>query len=174
MSTRRGITIYRGAERVDLELTDMMEAPTFREDFVRPDNANPYVAEGQVVKVLFRQPEDEGGFSLVYAWFKPHFMLPRHSHSADCLYYVLSGNATLGSQELAAGDGFFVPAGAPYQYTAGPEGVEVLEYRHARSFDMHITESSEVPALGRCQPTGGSEGSLSSCSPSSGARLRIR
>jgi hypothetical protein len=143
MSTRRGITIYRGEDRVDLEDTDMMETPTFREDFVRPDNANPHLAEGQVVKVLFRQPEEEGGFSLVYAWFKPYFMLPRHSHSADCLYYLLSGTASLGSQQLAAGDGFFVPSGAPYQYTAGPKGVEVLEYRHARSFDMHITESSQ-------------------------------
>jgi quercetin dioxygenase-like cupin family protein len=139
----RGITIYRGDERVDLDETDMMSVPTFREDFVRPENANPYVAEGQEVKVLFRQGDDEGGFSLTYAWFKPNFMLPRHSHSADCLYYVLSGVAVLGSQELTAGDGFFVPAGAPYGYSAGPEGVEVLEFRNATSFDMQITDSTE-------------------------------
>jgi quercetin dioxygenase-like cupin family protein len=95
------------------------------------------------VKVLYRQPADEGGFSLVYAWFKPHYILPRHSHDADCLYYVVAGTAVLGNQVLRAGDGFFVPSGAPYQYSAGPEGVEVLEFRNARAFDMQITESNE-------------------------------
>jgi quercetin dioxygenase-like cupin family protein len=63
-------------------------------------------------------------------WFKANFPVPRHSHSGDCLYYVISGSAIMGSRTLRAGDSFFVPSGAPYQYTAGPEGVEVLEIRH--------------------------------------------
>ena len=69
--------------------------------------------------------------SLVHAWFGPGYRLPRHTHSADCLYYVISGSAVLGNHTLRAGDGFFVPANAPYQYDAGPEGVEVLEIRGA-------------------------------------------
>ena len=141
---RRGIAIYRAKDAAPLEETDMMSAPTFSDGFVYPANGNGAdVVAGQDVRVLYRQPEEEGGFSLVYAWFKPNFVLPRHSHSADCLYYVVSGTVILGSQELGRGDGFFVPSGAPYKYSAGPNGVEVLEFRHARSFDMRITESSE-------------------------------
>jgi quercetin dioxygenase-like cupin family protein len=144
MAKRKGISIYRQGDAPGLEETDMMSAPTFNADFVRPASGNPAdIVAGSTVKVLYRQPDEEGGFSLVYAWFKPHYVLPRHSHDADCLYYVVSGTAVLGNQELHAGDGFFVPSGAPYQYNAGPEGVEVLEFRHARSFDMQITESSE-------------------------------
>jgi len=143
MSDRRGITLFRQADAPELDQTDMMSAPVFSEDFVRPANANTAdVVAGQTIKVLYRDA-DENGFSLVYVWFKPHFSLPRHSHDADCLYYVVAGTAVLGKQILSAGDGFFVPGGAPYQYSAGPDGVEVLEFRHARSFDMLVTESSE-------------------------------
>ncbi len=103
-------------------------------------------AGGQVVKVLFGDP-DAGGMSLVWSWFAPHYPLPRHSHSADCLYYVLRGELRLGAQVLGAGEGFFVPDGAPYAYTAGPQGVEVLEFRGTSTFDMRITES--LPRWGK-------------------------
>src|SRR5262249_53676571 len=67
---------------------------------------------------------------------------PRHSHSADCLYYVVSGEAHMGSRVLKPGDGFFILAEAPYAYTAGPEGVEVLEFRHATTFDIKIRDKT--------------------------------
>lgn len=158
MRDRRGIALFRHEDAPDLDATDMMSTPTFSEDFVRPQNADTAaVVAGQSVKVLYRQSDEEGGFSLVYAWFKPHFSLPRHSHDADCLYYVIAGTALLGKQVLKAGDGFFVPTGAPYQYSAGPEGVEVLEFRHANSFGMKVTETSErfaaiFDAAAKCAP----------------------
>jgi hypothetical protein len=88
------------------------------------------IAPGAVTTPLFWQG-GEDGMSLVHAWFGPHFPLFRHSHPkfGDCLYYVLAGQVILGSRVLKAGDGFFVPNGMPYKYRAGPEGVEVLEFR---------------------------------------------
>jgi hypothetical protein len=41
--------------------------------------------------------------SLCWAWFKSGYVLPRHSHNADCLYYVLGGSLRLGSVWLKAG-----------------------------------------------------------------------
>jgi hypothetical protein len=95
---------------------------------------------GNVVKVLFGDPK-AGGMSLLWSWFAPHYPLPRHSHSADCLYYVTKGELRMGARILGEGEGFFVPKDAPYAYTAGPEGVEILEFRSESSFDMRITES---------------------------------
>jgi quercetin dioxygenase-like cupin family protein len=96
---------------------------------------------GAQTKVVLRQSEAEGGFSLVTIWLKPGFPLPRHTHDADCLYYVLSGTAVMGRQTLRAGDGFFVPKDAPYQYSGGPDGAEVLEIRRGvESFDMQISD----------------------------------
>ena len=92
------------------------------------------VLEGSTLRVLFERP----GMSLVHAWFRSGFPLPRHSHDADCLYFVLAGSLRLGSEELTAGDGFFVGADVPYAYTAGPQGVEVLEFRAADRFDIRV------------------------------------
>lgn len=88
--------------------------------------------DGQTVKLLFSAP----GFSLTYAWFKSGFPLPRHSHNADCLYYIVAGSLTLGTETLGKGDGFFVPCDAAYAYTPGPEGVEVLEFRNTDHFNI--------------------------------------
>lgn len=85
---------------------------------------------GSAVTVLFSQ-NTPGGMSLVHAWFGPNFPLFTHSHPryGDCLYYVVAGEANLGKQRLGPGAGFFVPNGHPYKYTAGPAGVEILEFR---------------------------------------------
>ena len=79
---------------------------------------------------LFAQ-QTEGGMNLVHVWFGPNFPLFRHSHPkyGDCLYYVVAGEVILGRRRLGPGSGFFVPNGMPYKYTAGPAGVELLEFR---------------------------------------------
>jgi hypothetical protein len=88
--------------------------------------------EGDETKLLFNIP----GFSLVQTWFKRDYPLLLHSHNADCLYYIIAGGIRLGTEDLGPGDGFFVPAGARYKYRPGPEGVELLEFRHATQFDI--------------------------------------
>ena len=118
----------------------MMSPPDIPLEVVEQVDVAP-LALGRRVKVLFR-PEDEFGPSLVCGWFAPNFPLPRHSHSADCLYYVVSGQAILGSRVVEAGSGFYVPKNAPYSYRAGPEGVEILEFRNEQSFDMKIADRS--------------------------------
>ncbi|HVM66809.1 MAG TPA: hypothetical protein VMU14_18215 [Acidimicrobiales bacterium] len=139
---KRGITIYRAAEAPNLEATDFMSPPQMSPEARAglSESTRAGIMDGGVVKVLAR---DEDGFSLVHVWFKPNYPLPRHSHDADCMYYVISGSAVMGNQVLRPGDAFFVPADAPYQYDAGPDGVEVLEVRHGTGrFDMKIPDAS--------------------------------
>lgn len=104
------------------------------------------IAEGAgdaaFARLLFADPVT--GLSVGYVWFKAGFILPRHSHNADCAYYVISGEAHLGTEVLRAGDGFFVPAGHNYQYTAGPDGVEVLEVRNAPEFNIRLSGNGEA------------------------------
>jgi hypothetical protein len=94
------------------------------------------ISPGNIVTPLFSQDGEEG-MSLVHAWFGPHFPLFRHSHPrfGDCLYYVVAGQVVLGSRVLNPGDGFFVPNGMPYKYQAGPDGVEILEFRAGGGID---------------------------------------
>jgi hypothetical protein len=96
--------------------------------------------DGSVLKTLFDGP----GFALHYAWFKPNYQLGRHSHSLDAIYYVVSGSLKLGSEWLGAGDGFFLPADVPYVYTVGPDGLELLEFRHSANFTTHVPGASKA------------------------------
>ena len=83
-------------------------------------------ADGEEVRVLVAIP----GFSLTHAWLKKDYPLLLHSHSSDCLYHITAGSLQMGSETMVAGDSFFVPAGSAYTYRPGPDGVEVLEFRH--------------------------------------------
>jgi quercetin dioxygenase-like cupin family protein len=138
---KRGIKIYRGTDAVGLMETDFMTSgESSAEGISGSVRAGAACGSGSDVKVLVRDAE---GFSLVHVWFKANYPLPRHSHNADCMYYVISGRAMMGNQTLWPGDSFFVPADAPYQYLAGPEGVEILEVRHgAKQFDIKMSDTS--------------------------------
>jgi hypothetical protein len=141
-SGRRGLHLFREADAPELHDTPMMRKPAIDEAAVLalPEFT---AAGGTFGKVLFGDPGSpgDGGWSLVRSSFAPHFVLPRHSHSVDCLYYLVAGEVRLGSQVLRAGDGFFVGADTPYGYTAGPRGAEVLEFRTVSAFDSRVRET---------------------------------
>lgn len=139
-SASRGITFFAHGDAPLLDDTGMMTPPEIDPVVYTTLDLTP-LAAGAVVKALFAD-DQSGGFSLVHARFGPGFRLPRHSHSADCLYYVVRGEAVMGSRTIGAGDGFFVKADQPYAYQAGPDGVEVLEFRAATSFDMKVFDQT--------------------------------
>ncbi|TXS96117.1 hypothetical protein FV139_01035 [Parahaliea maris] len=142
---RKGIDIFRFADANPLTEEQMpMEGidDSVMAGFSKLIEAGGAESGGEKVLCLYREPEDDG-LSLCYAWFKSGFVLPRHSHSADCLYYVIAGEVHLGKQVLCKGDGFFVPADAPYSYVAGPDGAEVLEFRNAARFNILFRNNDE-------------------------------
>ncbi len=140
--SRRGISIFRAEDAIPLLETDFMTMPG---EALTAGHSEMYQdsAPGTDVRVAVRQTPAEGGFSILHVWFKADYPVPRHTHDADCMYYVVSGSAIMGSQTLRTGDGFFIPAGAPYGYNAGPEGVELLEIRHGvTQFDIQFLETN--------------------------------
>jgi hypothetical protein len=135
------MTLFTKEDGVELEESGAMSSPQFADGDLEAilgeglDLTPGAIGNRNVV--LFRG-EGEDGFSLVRAWFAPDYVLPRHSHSANCLYFVDRGSVLLGSRVVSEGGGFFVPDGAPYAVQAGPEGAVVLEFRDAPSFDMKM------------------------------------
>ena len=123
----------------DYDMTTIVDNFDYSDLLEDNDEADVRAAIGEMSRVLnagisetllFAQRGPDG-MSLAHVWFGANLPLFRHSHPAygDCLYYIVSGEARLGSQVLGPGDGFFVPNGMPYKYTAGPDGVELLEFR---------------------------------------------
>jgi quercetin dioxygenase-like cupin family protein len=137
------MVIFTAAAAPTLDETGMMSAPSFPEGTRMEAPFPPEFARRQIeaahLTVPFRQ-EGPGGFSLVTVEFAPGYLLPRHSHDSDCLYYVIGGSLIMGMRELGPGDGFFLPRDQPYAYRAGPQGVKLLEFRHQAAFDMKIWE----------------------------------
>jgi hypothetical protein len=140
----RGLQLFSRKDARRVDDTAMMSPPVLDQPAL---DALPEfrAGGGSITKLLFGNPErgEGGGLSLVWVRFGPHYHLPRHSHSVDCLYYIVSGQIRLGARTLGVGEGFFVRADAPYGYVAGPEGVEVLEFRAVSRFDSQIHESPE-------------------------------
>jgi len=138
---QQGIKLFRGQDAPGLFESGTMRTPEFDPDdraaLAEDGPRSPHLVTGTHDSVMYRGEGDDG-MSLVRAWFGPHYVLPRHTHDGDCLYYVVAGSLQMGSQVLGAGDGFFVPSDAPYAYEAGPDGVEVLEFRSVTSFGMKI------------------------------------
>lgn len=129
-------TIFRARDAIDYAEAEVMTGTPVTTVEVEGSEAlvRGGMLEGSAVKLMFSRP----GLSLTHVWFKSGFPLPRHSHSADCLYVIVAGSLRIGTEELGPGDGFFVGTDVPYAYTPGPEGVEVLEIRTSNSFDIKL------------------------------------
>jgi hypothetical protein len=80
------------------------------------------------------------GLNMAALEFAPGFLLPLHSHKVDCLYYVEEGSVVMGNRELGPGEGFLVRGDRPYGYSAGPNGVRILEFRSERPTDFNLHE----------------------------------
>lgn len=129
--------IYRGSDARDYGEHNVMAlddlTPIIMQGLTHFNEAGK--GDGQKVSLLYSAP----GFSLTHVWFKSGYPLPLHSHTSDCLYYIIAGSMKVGTEEpLGPGDGFFVGTDVPYTYTPGPEGVEVLEFRNTDQLNIRF------------------------------------
>jgi quercetin dioxygenase-like cupin family protein len=137
------MVIFTAAAAPSLDESAMLSEWTFSEEGspedLWPQEFGERMMAASRLTVPFRQ-QGPGGFSLVTVEFDPGFLLARHSHSSDCLYYIVEGEIVMGQRVLGPGDGFFLPQDHPYAYRVGPEGVKLLEFRHSASFDTKFHE----------------------------------
>jgi hypothetical protein len=139
---KQRMQIFRGEEAPSLDGHSSMEYKLSAENAAGLSKlVDLGLTEGADIRVLYCA----SGFSITSAWFKPSYMLPMHAHDSDCLYYVVAGQLQMGNETLKAGDGFFLPADTWYSYVAGPEGLEILEFRHAEKFDFRVRDG--IPKL---------------------------
>jgi hypothetical protein len=140
---RPNFEIFRGTDARDYGEHNLMRVdditPAIAEGLAHYSGSDDQ-AQGQTVELVYGTP----GFSLTKVWFKSGFPLPLHSHSSDCLYYIVAGSLKMGTEVLGPGDGFFVGSDVPYTYTAGPEGVEVLEFRDTNELNIRFKSRTKA------------------------------
>ncbi len=146
-SARNRITLFRAGEGKPLDHESMpfdgIDEATMA-GLGRIMASGPQAADGSHTTILFQTGGAEPGVSLSHAWFKSGFISPRHSHNADCIYYILAGEARFGAARLGPGDGIFIPAGDGYVLEVGEEGCELLEFRNAAQFNIHFKGNDEA------------------------------
>jgi mannose-6-phosphate isomerase-like protein (cupin superfamily) len=144
-SARKRMTIFRAADATDVQefmpLVGVDES--VQAGFAKMMAIGAKAGSGESAVCVFREP-GEKGLSLCHAWFKSNYVLVKHSHDADCVYYVIAGELHAGAAVLKAGDGIFVPCDHPYTFTAGPEGVEFVEFRNATQFHINLKGNDEA------------------------------
>src|SRR5689334_5462076 len=98
-SPRRGISIFRAEDATPIMETDFMAMPEMTGGALAAGGPEIYMASapGTDVRVALRQTPEEGGFSILHVWFKADYPVPRHTHDADCLYYIVSGSIVMGN-----------------------------------------------------------------------------
>jgi mannose-6-phosphate isomerase-like protein (cupin superfamily) len=142
----RGVRIYRATEAPELHESGAATSDFEGNEELRDTASTLASSECSSSRLLVHQDRDEGGLSVVYLFFKPNFPLFRHKHDVNSLYVVVSGSAVgfMGNETLLPGDCFAVSAQTPYYYTAGPEGVEVLEiFRDADTVTVIYTDNPD-------------------------------
>lgn len=145
--TSGGVRIYRAAQSPLLHESGAAKSDFGGHEHLREVATRLAGSECSTSRMLVHQPAAEGGMSVVYLHFKPNFPLFRHMHDVNSLYVVVSGSVVdfMGEGvELRPGDCFAVEAGNAYYYTAGPEGVEVLEiFRDADEVTVIYVDNPE-------------------------------
>ena len=139
---RRGLRLFSRTTPVTADRAGMQ--PPVWDDLAVEALPEFFAGGGSAQATLFVDPDGTDAHcpNLVWLRLASNYQLPRHSHTGDCLYYVVSGEVHLGKRTVGPGGGFFVPSGAPYSYAAGPDGAEVLEFRATgRPVDSRILES---------------------------------
>lgn len=145
-NTTTGVRVYRAAEAPELHESGVAKSEFQGHEELRQAATTLAGADCSHSRMFVHQNRDEGGLSVVYLYFKPNFPLFRHMHDVDSLYVVVSGTAVgfMGKETLRPGDCFTVKAGNPYYYSAGPDGVEVLEiFRDADEVTVIYTDNPD-------------------------------
>jgi hypothetical protein len=127
--TQEGVRVYRAADAPDLLESGAMVVE-FGENTELLETATKLAtSDCSINRLMLHQSREEGGLSIAYLFFKPNFPLFLHAHDVDTLYVVISGSVAnfMGDTTLRPGDIWTVKAGTSYWYSAGPDGVEVLE-----------------------------------------------
>jgi quercetin dioxygenase-like cupin family protein len=65
-----------------------------------------------------------------------------HKHDDDEIIYVISGEMRFGSRVLKAGSAVYIPGNTYYGFTAGPEGLRVVNFRARADVSFYARSSA--------------------------------
>ena len=115
--------------------------------------------ELEATQVRVHEQGDEATPQLFELAFEPGLEVAVHSHAADEIFYVVAGSFEIGKRSLGPGSSVFVPADTLYSFRAGPEGLQVLNFRPRTDAVYRTPEEHKQWMRGKSKSRGLSPGS---------------
>ncbi len=109
----------------------------------RPDNplAQAILADGAPASAYkIRDPGAESEPQLVELRYHPGEVIELHCHDESEILYILSGTMEVGARKLGAGTTLSIAGGVFYGFTAGPEGLHILNFRAHPDNSFHLPD----------------------------------
>lgn len=104
------------------------------------------LSEGELSSEIYvheRGTEDSPRLSEVR--FPPHAAVEVHSHDEDEIIYIVKGELRLGQRPLGPGSSLFVSGGTFYSFSAGPAGVQFLNFRPRKDGSYNLPPPRSRP-----------------------------
>lgn len=116
-----------------------------------PEDRRHGLSEGELLsEVCVHQIGTEDTPQLIQIKFPPNAMINPHAHEENEIIFVLAGELRLGNDILRAGSSVAVGGDTIYAFQAGPEGLEILNFRPR----IDLTYMTRAEALERRRKAG--------------------
>jgi quercetin dioxygenase-like cupin family protein len=86
--------------------------------------------EGELTaRVRIREPGSADKPQLIEIRYAPNSEVQLHAHEADEIIFVRAGLMRAGNRTLRPGDSIYIAGGTFYSFRAGPDGLQILNFR---------------------------------------------
>jgi quercetin dioxygenase-like cupin family protein len=97
-----------------------------------------YLAESELdSSMTFHEFGNEKELQLAELNFIPGAEAVIHKHDNDEIIYIVSGEMHFGNKVLKAGSSIYIQGNTFYGFTAGPEGLRVVNFRATADVSFH-------------------------------------
>lgn len=94
--------------------------------------------------IFFHEEGTSDSLQMFEIRYPPDTVVATHAHYEDQIVYVVEGSMKVGARSLPPGSSLFVQGGTLYGFSAGPEGLRMLNFR--RRMDVSFLQGDEVPS----------------------------
>lgn len=98
-------------------------------DVARPEDVALFTDAELDSVVCFHEPGTENSPQLFEVKYLPHAAVHLHAHDQDEIIYILDGEMHVGNRVLKPGSSLYVQGGTLYQFSAGSDGMRMLNFR---------------------------------------------
>ncbi|MET0988478.1 MAG: hypothetical protein ABW034_24025 [Steroidobacteraceae bacterium] len=113
---------------------------------IPPESVGKYTEGELTAKIRVREGGTAERPQLIEVYYEPNAEVQLHAHEQDEIIFVRSGLMHAGNRTLHPGDSIYIAGRTFYKFSAGPEGLQMLNFR-PREDSSFLTPETGEPAV---------------------------